>query len=222
MRRACLRAMGLALALVLGFAVTSPAQTRAPRVEISGGGLFVGGFDAGKKNAEITANQTGGAPYTLFKSESRIDSAPAIEGRVGVRMSRLFTIEGGVFMARPQLATRLTGDVEGAPDVTAVEDLSMYIIDVALMTSFGSRSASRITPFVRVGGGYVRELHEDNALVKTGYAVHAGGGVTFWFNPRQTIGARADARVYFINGGIDLDGGSRTQGAGGGAIVFAF
>jgi hypothetical protein len=58
--------------------------------------------------------------------------------------------------------------------------------------------------------------------VKTGQAYHAGGGATFWLDGRETIGARADARVYIMRGGIDLDGGTRTQFAGGGSIVFAF
>jgi hypothetical protein len=215
-----------AVALVLGFAPATSAQgrvqPRTPNLEISVGALFVGGFAAGEKNADITANQTGGAPYTLFKSSSRIESAPAFEARVGFRISRLFTVEAGAFTGRPQLSTRLSADLEGAPDITASEDLSVYIIDAAILTNLSSKPGARVVPFVRAGAGYVRELHEANALVKTGRAFHAGGGITMWLNRRQTIGARADARVYLISGGIDLDGGTRTQGAGSGAVVFAF
>lgn len=226
MRRAILRAGALTPALVCGIALTVSAQgarkPREPRIEISGGVLFVGGYSGGEKSADITANQTGGGPYTLFKSRSRIDSAPAIEARLGWRLSRVFTIEGGVFTARPQLTTRLTADVENAVDTTASEDLSVYIIDAAVLVNFVSKPEARVVPFARAGAGYVRELHEDNALVKTGSGFHAGGGVTIWFNGRQTVGVRGDARVYVINGGIDLDGGTRTQGAGGGSIVVAF
>jgi hypothetical protein len=226
MRRALLRAGAIALSLVVGSAGGAAAQTVGkpgqPHIEISGGVLFVGGYSGGEKNADLTANQSGGGPYTLFKSRSRIESAPAIEARLGWRLSRIFTVEGGVFTARPQLTTRLTADVESAPDTTAAEDLSVYIIDAAVLVNFVSKPEARVVPFARAGVGYVRELHEDNALVKTGSGFHAGGGVTMWLNGRQTFGIRADARVYVIRGGIDLDGGSRTQGAGGGSVVFAF
>lgn len=221
MRRACLRAALASLALVSGTVAPAAAQARPPRFEISAGGLFVGGYTGGQKDADLTANQTGGAPYTLFKTESRIESSAALEARVGYRVSRTVIIEGGVLTSRPQLSTRLTADVEGAPDITALEDLSVYVIDAAVMVTFG-KSGSAVTPFVRAGAGYLRELHDDNALVKTGQAYHVGGGVTFWLNRRQTFGARADARVYMMRGGIDLDGGTRTQVTGGGAVVFAF
>lgn len=221
MTRAILRAGAAAMALLAGSAPNASAQAKAPRFEISAGGLFVGGYSAGERDADITANQTGGSPYTIFKSDSRVASAPGIEARVGFRLSSMFTVEGGVFTARPRLTARLSADIEGAPEIEATEDLSVYIIDAALMTTFGS-AQSPVTPFIRVGAGYVRELHEDNALVETGQAFHAGGGVTMWFNRQQSIGARADARIYFTSGGIDLDGGSRTQAAGGGAVVFAF
>lgn len=225
MTRRIPRTAALSAALLIGPATSLLAQVvsapRPPRFEISGGGLFVGGYSAGERSADITANQTGGPAYTLFKSKTRVDSAPGFEARLGFRVSRLLTIEGGAFMARPKLSTRLTADIEGAPEATVTEDLSVYIIDAAVLASFGAES-SRVMPFVRAGAGYVRELHQDNALVETGWAIHAGGGVTFWMNPRQTVGVRADARVYFVSGGIDLDGGRRTQGAGGAAVVLAF
>ena len=226
MSRTMRRAGAFSAMLILfgAFSVSAQAtrRPRAPSIEVSVGALFMGGHSGGEKTAEITANQTGGAPYTLFKSRSRIDSAPALEARLGWRLSRLFTIEGGVLTARPQLTTRLSGDIENAPDITASEDLSVYIIDAAVLASFSTKPGSHVIPFVRAGYGYVRELHEDNALVKTGSGFHAGGGVTMWFNPRRTLGLRADARVFIISGGIDLDGGTRTQGAGGASVVFAF
>jgi hypothetical protein len=222
MTRACAHACAVGLALVVGAAGDAAAQAKTPRVEVSAGALFVGGYAAGSQEANLIGNQSGAPPYTVFKSESRVGSTAGIEARVGVRVSQLFTIEGGVFAARPQLTTRLSADIEGAPDARVSEDLSVYIIDAALMTSFGSRSGSRLTPFFRIGAGYVRELHENNMLVETGKALHAGGGVTVWFDPRRRVGVRADARVYVISGGIELDAGSRTQGAAAGAVVFAF
>lgn len=226
MTRRIARITAISTALLIGSATCLLAQSvgapRTPQLEVSVGGLFLAGHSVGDRAADITSNQTGGPAYTLFKTETRVDSAPGFEARLGFRLSRMLTIEGGAFMARPKLSTRVTADIEGAPDATVTEDLSAYIIDAAVLASFGGGSTGRVVPFVRAGAGYVRELHEDNALVETGWAFHAGGGLTFWMNTRQTVGVRADARVYFINGGIDLDGGRRTQGAGGAAVVFAF
>jgi hypothetical protein len=219
MTRAVLRAALGAAVVAIGISPADAQTRKPPRFEVSAGALFVAGYSGSEKNADITANQSGGAPYTLFKSEPRIDSSPAYEARIGVRVSPTLTLEG---TARPELSSRLSSDVEGIPDVTVVEDLSVYIIDVAVLGTFGTAPTSRVTPFVRIGAGYVRELHDDNALVQTGGAFHAGGGVTMWFNGGQTVGLRADARVYVIRGGIDLDGGTRTQAAGAGALVVAF
>ncbi len=199
------------------------AQPAGPRLEVSAGALFVGGYSLASTDANLVANQAGGPAYTFFKSDTKVDGALGVELRAGVRLSPMFTVEGGVLTTRPRMTTRLSGDVENAPDTTASEDLSVYIIDAALVANVGSGQDSRVRPFVRVGAGYVRELHNDNLLVETGTAYHAGGGVTVWLSQnKRRFGVRADARVYVINGGINFDSGNRTSGAGGAALVFAF
>lgn len=211
--------------ITFAFLACSPsmarAQARAPRFEVSAGALFIGGYSAGSMDANLTTNQSGGSSSTLFSSESKVDAATGIEARFGVHLSRRFMVEGGVFTARPQLTTRVSGDIEGAPDARVSETLSVYVIDGAFVGAFGAPE-SRVAPFVRIGAGYVRELHEDNMLVETGQMFHAGGGATVWLNQRRTVGARFDARVIVISGGIDLGEGSRTQGAAAGMVVFAF
>ncbi len=223
MTRASLRCLSLpAAALVLGLAPgRASAQTTAPRFEVSGGGLFVGGYSLGSKDANLVSNQTGRAPYTLFKSDTDVGSTFGIEARAGVALSRMFVVEGGIFAARPRMRTRLRSDVESAPDTTATEDLQMYIIDGAIVARFGS--SPRVRPFARAGFGYVRELHNGNVLVETGSALHAGGGVTIWFSEgRSRWGARADARVYVVRDGIAFGEKTRTLGAGGVSVVFGF
>jgi len=204
-----------------GSAAPAAGQTRAPRLEISAGALFAGGYDLAGPDANITGNQTGGSDYTLFRSSTRVDAAGALEARAGWRLSRRFVVEGGVFASRPRLSARLTSDVEGIPDTTIAEDLSLYIFDAAILVNFGTRTG-RAVPFVRAGVGYLRELHEDNVLVETGLAYHVGGGATFWLGRRGRTGVRVDARVYVLRDGIDLDNGSRTVPAAGAAFVFAF
>jgi hypothetical protein len=197
------------------------AQTAAPRLEVSGGILYLTAQELGEQNADLTRNQIGGEPFTLFQSETRIGAAPGFEARIGWRLTRAFAVEGGVLLSRPQLTARLSSDVEGIPDVTVEEDLALYIFDGAVSVHFGPAGGA-VVPFVRGGVGYVRELHEGNALLETGLAYHAGGGATFWFGDRRRAGVRIDARLIVLDGGADLGNGARTVGAGGAAFVVAF
>jgi hypothetical protein len=212
-----------ALATLLAWVAPAFGQTRGePRFEVSAGALFAGGNDLGNLSADLVENQTGGGAYPLFETDTRLGAAPAIEGRFGWRLTPRFTVEGGAFMSRPELSSRLTSDVEGAPDATVAEDLSLYIFDAAVIVAFGP-PASSVTPFARAGVGYVRQLHEDNVLVETGVAYHVGGGATFWLGQRvRRMGVRVDARVLLLQGDVDLGNSGRTVPAGGAAFVFAF
>ena len=221
-RRAALAAG--ALAWLCSIAAPAVAQVRTPRFELSAGGLYATGYDLGSEDANLVANP-GGGPYKLFESETRTDRAPGGEARLGFRLTQRFTIEGGVLWMRPRVASRLTADLEGAPDVTIREDISRYIFDAALVASVGSFAGGRAIPFMRAGAGYLRDLHEGNVLVEEGQAYHAGGGVTMWLGSgagRRRLALRVDVRAYFLDGGIDLGSGGRLVGAGGGALVFAF
>jgi hypothetical protein len=200
------------------------AQTRAPRFEISGGALYLSGQNLADTDATLTRNQIGGEDFTLFQSDTRVDAAPGFEGRVGWHLSRTVVIEGGLLWSRPRLSARLASDVEGIPDVTLEEDLSLYVFDgaVAFHLPDAAFSGGQAVPFIRAGIGYVRQLHEDNVLVETGQAYHVGGGVSMWFGPRARTGLRLDARVIVLDGAIDLGKGRRTVGAGGAALVVKF
>lgn len=210
---------------VLGAVLLSPlpavSQAREPRFEVSGGAFFAGGHDLPNGSADLIPNQQGGGEYPLFKSETRMDSAPGFDARVGWKLNSRFTIEGGLFTSRPQLTSRLSDDVENAPDITAVQDTSLYIIEGSLNVALGNPRRS-VVPFIRVGAGYLRQLHEGNVLVETGQAYHFGGGATVWFGRAQRAGLRMDARAYVLQGGLDFESGSRTLAAGGGSFVFAF
>jgi hypothetical protein len=221
LRVAAVTAM-MAMMAIMACAAPAFGQTREPRFEISAGALYIGGNDLGGRSADLVQNERGGGAYPVFESDNRVDAAPAFEARFGWRFGTRLTVEGGAFMSRPQLTARLTSDVENAPDATIVEDLSLYIFDAAAIVAFG-RPEWRVTPFVRAGAGYVRQLHEDNVLVETGQAYHAGGGVTAWFGRGyRRMGLRLDARVYVLQGDVDLGASDRTVPAGGAAFVFAF
>ncbi len=212
----------LATLFVLVWLAPASAQPREPRFELSAGGLFAGGYDLTGASANLVRNQSGGGDFAIFNTDTRAESAPGFEVRAGWRLTPRFTVEGGLVVGRPRLASRLSGDVEGAPDVTISEDLSQYIIDASVTAALGSFSGGRIVPFVRAGAGHLRELHEDNTLLETGQAYHAGGGLTAWLGERRRLGLRIDGRMYFLRGGIDFGKSSRTVTTGGGALVFAF
>ena len=74
--------------------------------------------------------------------------------------------------------------------------------------------AARVAPFVSIGGGYLRQLHEDRALAETGTIYYAGGGLRYWLRGGQgasmDVGVRADARINVRRDGIDFENKRRT------------
>ena len=210
------------LVLVTCAAAPARAQKRHP-IETSIGGIWMSGYSLGSQDANLTANQPGGGPYTLFKSTSRMDSAGGLDARIGWRATRMIAFEGGLTWSHPQLSTRLFSDVEGAADIRATEKTSQYIIEGAVLASLAAPGRA-VIPFVRAGVGYLRELHDGNSLVQTGTSLHVGGGATFWFGDlaRQTIGLRVDGRYYVLRNGLDLAKSSRSLGAVSGSLVFGF
>jgi hypothetical protein len=203
-------------------AAPARAQKRHP-LEATVGGIWMGGYSLGGRDANLIANQTGGGPYTLFKTSSRVDSTAGLDARIGWRATRMLTIEGGLTWSQPQLSTRLSSDVEAAANVTATEKTSQYIIEGAVLAALTTRERA-LVPFVRAGFGYLRELHDGNSLVQTGQAFHVGGGATVWLGniARQSIGLRLDGRYYVLRNGLDLGKATRTLGAISGSFVFAF
>ena len=51
-------------------------------------------------------------------------------------------------------------------------------------------------PFVSGGGGYLRQIDEENSDLVTGTEIHGGGGVKYWFGSGgRRLGLRFDAGV---------------------------
>jgi hypothetical protein len=85
------------------------------------------------------------------------------------------------------------------------------------------------SPFLLGGAGYVRELDESQALAETGRVYHAGGGFKYLFSEDargliKGLGLRADARIYFRQGGFELEDGDplRRFVTGGASLLVAF
>ena len=199
---------------------------RAGNVEVSGGVVWSKGYDLGSASAEETRNPgTGTGPFALFTTDSRADASIGLQGRIGVYLARSLSVEGAVFVARPKVSTRLTGDAESAPDITATETLTRLIVDGSVLLHFTGLSfaGGRGVPFVFGGGGYLRDAHEKNEVIETGNEYHAGGGLHLWFGQgKHRLGVRADVGISRRSGGSDGLDTSRTVPTVAGSIAYLF
>lgn len=211
----------LAAACALGWPGAAHAQSPdAGRIELSGGVVFVGGFDEGDRVARLTANA--GGTFDQFSTSGTLDPAVGVQARLGLFLTRALAIEGGVRWTRPVFAIRITGDTEGGPDTTAEETLNQYIVDGSAVLHFGDRTSDRTVPFVYGGAGYLRELHEGDALVEEGTEFHVGGGVKFLMGASRRVGVRLEAGLSLRDGGLDVEEKRRTVPVAGGFVFWVF
>jgi hypothetical protein len=215
----------LAWVLSAGVAADALAQgTAASRGwEISGGGVYVGGYDLGDRTAELTSNSgTSGGSFTLFETDSRVKPAFGVLARIGYFLTPVFAVEGVIRFTRPTFEIRNTDDFEDAADVTSMETLSQYLFDASAVWHFSSTSPGRVTPFVYGGAGYLRELHEGDALVEEGVEYHAGGGIKWWFGAGRRFGVRGEAGISMRDGGFDFEEGVRVVPVVSGSLIYLF
>jgi hypothetical protein len=211
----------MAITLIALTATTVAAQSR---LEISGGAVFSGGVDFGRRNAELTPNVTSGTPTVFFRTDSSIEPAVGVQGRLGFAVTPSFTIEGGARFSRPVYRIRTSDDFEDAADVTADETFSDYVFDGSAVWHFRDQSRARTVPFVFGGAGYARALHDEASFVEHGIEYHAGGGIKWWLGSGPgRFGIRADAGVSIRERAFDLEpGSSRLVPVASGSLVWRF
>lgn len=209
-------AKGLFAAWCLLAAAPAPGQTvpAAPRphtFEITTGVTWFGSVTMGSGSADLTKNQTPPTPYPLFTTSSSLASTTGFDGRLAFFLTHALAVEGTFTYARPRLETEVSGDVEGAPAVTASETLRQYTVEASVVLHLTRwRLGSHTLPFVYGGGGYLRQAHEREVLIASGHTFHVGGGVKYFVVRRsrgllKNVGVRVDGRVSFRSGGVDLD-----------------
>ncbi|MFL6281280.1 MAG: hypothetical protein ACJ731_14280 [Vicinamibacterales bacterium] len=195
-------------------------------LELSGGAVGSGGYDLGSASAEETRNSgTGTGPFVLFSASSRAGASAGLQAKLGVYLARLLSVEGGVLVGRPKISTRLTGDAESAPDLTATETLTRLVVDGSVLFHLATASfaGGNGVPFLSGGAGYLRDAHEKNEMIETGHEFHVGGGVHYWFGQgKHRLGMRADAGVSWRRGGADSAETYRTVPTAAGSIAYLF
>jgi hypothetical protein len=175
-----------ALFLLLAAVTAAPAAAQ-PRLELSGGVTWTGGFDAGGTDA-LLSRGAGSAPLTLFSTSSRVEPAPGAVARATWFVTKRFGVEADAQFSRPMLRTTITDDFEQASGTEASNRLSSYLFGGSLVYRFGS---GRVAPFALGGAGYLRQLDDEQATLVTGSEVHAGGGVLIGLATHFAL--RADA-----------------------------
>jgi hypothetical protein len=219
------------LLCALAAPLQAAAQTRArvPRFEITGAGGVATGTSLGTQNANLRANTNDSAaqPFSLFTTKSRLTGSLLADVRVGFIASRRVSVEGRFGYSRPTLETSVTADTEGAAPITVVERVDQYVIDAGVVVRLDEMRVGRLVPYVAAGAGYLRQLHEGLVSVEQGHVYHLGGGLSRELLSRnrgvvRAAGLRADARVYFLSGGISLDDLLTTQGTFTAGVYFRF
>lgn len=195
-------------------------------LEVSGGVVWSGGYNLGTRAAELTRNiGAGSGAFDLFTTTSKVTPAPGVQGRFGIYLSRAIAVEVGVAYLRPKFSTRLADDAEGAPDLTATETMSRYAVDGSLVMHLTGLAfaGGKGMPFVSGGGGYLRELHDGNALIETGSEYHAGAGLKLWFGPgAHRVGVRAVVGLATRKGGFDFKESRRSLPTAGVSLAYLF
>jgi hypothetical protein len=198
----------------------------AGTVEVSGGGTFSGGYDLGSISAEETRNSGAGTgPFVLFTATSRAKPTGGLQAKLGVFLAKSSAVEAGIQFARPILSSKLSGDAESAPDVTATDTLTRVVVDGSLILHLSGLSfaGGKGVPFVLGGGGYIRELHEKNEVIETGREYHAGAGLHVWFGQgKHRVGLRTDVGVFVRSGGADFSDTKHTVPTAGVSVAYLF
>jgi hypothetical protein len=187
-----------------------PAAVSPGRIEVALGAGWVGQITLGSRDAQETTG-TGGA-FRLFASSTALAGAPDLEARVALRVTRAVDIEATGSYMKPDLRTRIDTDTELTNAMlTLTAPVHQFVVGGDLVLYPGvSWFGSRARLFVAAGGGYLRQLENDGALVVTGLTVDAGGGVKWLFKSRSAgwwkgLGARIDARALIRKNGVAFD-----------------
>jgi hypothetical protein len=225
---------GCAAAAVILFLFTSSRDARAQpsrastpgRVEVSFGGLWMGGQALG--NADANETTGAGSAFRVFTSDSALGSGTGIEGRIAVRLLRSLEAEVSSSYATPKLTITVGNDIENAPAVTAVETIQQITVGGGALWYLPTKAlARRFAPFAAGGAGYMRQVHETGTLIDAGRFVQVGGGFKYLLFGHanrhvKALGVRVDVRALLRTRGVAFDEKAHAAPALGAAAFLRF
>ncbi|NQW05653.1 MAG: hypothetical protein HQ485_16740 [Acidobacteria bacterium] len=188
---------------VLLAGITPASAQTTPRVEVTVGGVLAGATTAGDINATLL--DSGNNPLVLFRTSNRIATGSGVEGLVSLRLRNRWLVELGGTWVKTDLESRITGDLEDVPPLTATVGLHQITVEASLVYRLARRG--RWDPFTRVGGGWLRELTTGRALATNGFSGNVSGGIKYWMRESGPglfgrLAIRAEARLQVRRGGI--------------------
>ena len=226
MRRIATACLLAALGLIHGVPACAQSSDALPgRFEIAAGAAWIGSLSLGSRDANETTSTLTTA--RLFGTSTALAGAPAVEGRVGVRLTRSLMVEGEASVARPELRVEITNDVEaGSVSVVPAERVQQFTVGGALAW-YVPVHTSRVAPFLAGGGGYLRQLHETATLVVTGRYYQFGGGVVYPLTSRsaarlKAMGLRLEARALIRVNGVAFDSSAHLTPTAGASFFVRF
>jgi hypothetical protein len=215
----------LFVAFVLTAAAQPPAAPRGPRMELSVGAGFLGGSSLGAADADLRGRSN--QPFQLFDTSSRIGVSVPLEVRLDFLLGPRYVVEIRGAWSRPELETSVSGDVEGAPELTVIERVDQYSLDLGLLVNLGRARSRTLVPFVSAGAGYAGAVHEGLTLLENGISVRGGGGFKYPLVTQRRgrikgMGIRADVAVIVLTGGLAGENDTARQVATSGALYLTF
>jgi hypothetical protein len=205
-RSSLARPLLASLILVASVGVSpATAQVRSGLWEFSGGATWARGFSLDATSGDET--QPNGTPFPLFAAQTRLDAATGLAAALSRQLAGPIAVEVDGSWRKPTYRTTVTSDAEGATLVDATNVATEVTVAGAVVVTLARQS--HLQPFVRMGGGWRRELSEDRTLSANGRLVMIGGGVKYWMGGRGfggRLGLRVDVGVLGRSGGLDLQG----------------
>ena len=184
-------------------------------VEIAGGVVWSGGYDAGTSQANRNVEPAGSSrtPLTLFDASGQLRPAVGFEARLGVYLSPRVVGRRRLQVTKPTLRVSLSNDFESAPNVDADEQVTQYVIDGTLVYQFVTfeqreTRASSLTAVVATSASWTTATRTSRPEANS---TAAAGCTTGSAPARQRLGLRVEGRLAVRNGSVDLSPDQQTS-----------
>ena len=194
-----------AMAVTTARAQGTPASPRTPSAappwEVALTTTWARGLSIGPLEGSET--QPSGADFALFTAQSRIDNISGLAVTITRHLSGPFSVEADGVWSRITYRTSVLSDFENATLIDVTNAATEFGVAGAAVVTFARHS--RLQPFVRGGGGWRRELSNDQTFSTDGYLVIAGGGVKYWWGANAAtsrVGLRADVGLVGRSNGL--------------------